>query len=377
MTRPLLALCMIVKDEAHAIARTIQSARVAIDHFTVLDTGSTDTTPDTTQRLQRGLDHFAVDVLNPFQYDWARNRVLDAESGREHPATWCLSLSADEVLVNGANLRDFLTAYDGPEDALLVEVRTPMGAFDYPRILRTGGKYHYVGAIHEEPRHQDDPSRPPTVKIPGCRIEYAPTDHARLAARLRERDLPLLRQQLDAAKPKTEARARALVLLAQTQEQIAAFSNDSVTKTLEALAALGWYIVAGVEEGVFFAQWKALNLAETLGIYKPREMLERVRDLAQKDPSDPAVAYMLAAACYGAGEWKDSLRAARHAAAVALASVVDPKNPHDPHGLLWRPHLIAALCSKRLGHRREDVRQSIEAGLAAGGPPEVFADLRI
>lgn len=42
--RPLLALVMIVKDEAHTISSTLKAVKPFIDRFYILDTGSTDGT---------------------------------------------------------------------------------------------------------------------------------------------------------------------------------------------------------------------------------------------------------------------------------------------------------------------------------------------
>jgi glycosyltransferase involved in cell wall biosynthesis len=53
--RPLLALVMIVKDEAHTIAQTLMSIKALVDRYYILDTGSTDGTPQVIEQVMDGV----------------------------------------------------------------------------------------------------------------------------------------------------------------------------------------------------------------------------------------------------------------------------------------------------------------------------------
>ncbi len=395
MERHLLALVAVVKDEAHAIARTVESVRGIVDKYTILDSGSTD---GTIAILEEALkDEANVDIHEESFVDYAttRNRALeleetstrcgcDADHEQESDAAiYALSLSADETLHGGEALRAFLASYDGPDDAFLIEVRTPTGSFLYPRVLRTGSPWRYEGAIHEEPKHRDDPDRVPTITIPGCWIEYKPSDPARFARRLRDRDLPLLSKQLAEAKDPV-SKARAVMLLAQTREQLsAACEGDLAGASQEMVSALGWHLLLlmdaeAPEDARRHAAWKYLCAAEQLGIYMPHEMVPRLARALQADPTNPNVAYMLArhTADIGPdgkvhGDPRAGMQAAQRAAKIARDAVADPRAPHDPHGLLWRSHFIAACCARALGHGPA-AKRSAEAGIAGGGPAEAF-----
>ena len=358
--RPLLGLSLIVCDEAKSIAATVESARGAVDGIFVLDTGSTDGTPGIIRRAGDGLP---VEIESgPFgDYASARNHALDmaARGG----ARYALSLSADEMLQEGDHLRAFLQNYDGKEDAFLVDVKTPTNVFPYPRVLRTRSVWRYVGEIHEEPRDERDPLREPKVKIPGCRVVYEPTDPERLLKRLKELDAPILsrriRNEFDPLR-----KGRDAILLAQVHEQIAdAAKGDRIAWSEEEFRALGLYALvmdSPIEEIRAHARMKFLNVAEQLGIYNSKEMLSRLRPLMVECARDPRVAYMLAAHTAKV-DAKAGYQAARRAAEIALASVENPSDPQDPYGLLWRTHLLAAMCAKAVGDE-EATREHVLRG---------------
>lgn len=412
--RPLLCLTMIVRDEAHCLARTFASVRGVVDRWCVLDTGSEDGTQEVVQNALATEEGPVVDgkyvplvgrlYEAPFEdYAESRNLALDCEehgpevllpsfslvkppkppNHQDDASTWALSLSADETLHNGEALRAFLQSYDGEETAFLVEVCTPTGAHDFPRVLRVGGPWRYEGEIHEVPVHQGDRSRAPAVKVPGCWIEYAPTDPARLARRLREVDLPLLTRQLAEAKTPDD-RARVVVHLAQAREHLAAAAQgDVAAASQEAFSALGWYAYLSMDgeapsEARRRAAWKYLNVAEMLGVYLPHEMVPRLQHVMREEPENPEVAYMLARHLANVdgdgvvrGDARAGMQAAQRAAKLARDAVADPGRPHDPHGLLWRSHFIAATCARALGHGPA-ARRSAEAGVAGGAPEGVF-----
>src|SRR5512140_1346392 len=91
MTR--LALVMIARDEARAIARTLESARPHVDRTIVLDTGSTDATREIAAACGAEVHEFAWGD----DFAAARNAAL-----AHSDADWNLVLDADEWIEAGA-----------------------------------------------------------------------------------------------------------------------------------------------------------------------------------------------------------------------------------------------------------------------------------
>jgi len=147
--RPFVTLCVIARDEAGQLARCLESARPAVDEMVVVDTGSTDATPDEARRLGARV------VSTPWRDDFAlaRNVALDHARG-----TWILSLDADEALPppTAARLRPTLVAADAPALRVPIENLGPGGAVESVhcavRLFRRAPAHRWHGAIHEEVR---------------------------------------------------------------------------------------------------------------------------------------------------------------------------------------------------------------------------------
>jgi len=141
-----LALVMIARDEAGAIARALASARAFVDRMIVLDTGSVDATREIAAAA--GAEVHAFAWCNDFAA--ARNAAL-AHSDAE----WNLILDADEWIEEGAEALGDLPS----EGGFLGEVRVASrmdqegvagtGQAWLPRLLPRGVRY--AGRIHEQP----------------------------------------------------------------------------------------------------------------------------------------------------------------------------------------------------------------------------------
>ncbi|MGB3205657.1 MAG: tetratricopeptide repeat protein [Crinalium sp.] len=85
-----LSLCMIVKNEEATLPQCLNSVKDVVDEMVVLDTGSSDRTPEIALNLGAKVYHF------PWGNDFAaaRNESLKYVQGK-----WVLVLDADEVLV--------------------------------------------------------------------------------------------------------------------------------------------------------------------------------------------------------------------------------------------------------------------------------------
>lgn len=89
--RPLLSLCMIVKNEAEYLETCLKLARPHVDEIVVIDTGSTDGTQDIARRYA---DVFE-EIEWPNSFAAARNYSLDRASGR-----YILILDGDEYIAD-------------------------------------------------------------------------------------------------------------------------------------------------------------------------------------------------------------------------------------------------------------------------------------
>ncbi len=126
--KPLISLCMIVKDEADNLPRCLESVKGIVDEIVIVDTGSTDETPQIAER-------YGAKII---RYEWtgsfsdARNESLKHATGE-----WILWLDADEALAEGKEkLRKFLeqeTDYDG---------------FILPMVSFVGHRSHREGHVH-------------------------------------------------------------------------------------------------------------------------------------------------------------------------------------------------------------------------------------
>ena len=145
-----LALVMIVRDEERSLERCIESARAGVDEIVVVDTGSSDATPEIARRLGARVGRFAWCD----DFSAARNAALALAE-----APWRLVLDADEWITGGV---DSLAALRGLAPDFIGQVSIA-SAFDdaqgggvghapswLPRLLPRGVRY--AGRIHEQPQ---------------------------------------------------------------------------------------------------------------------------------------------------------------------------------------------------------------------------------
>lgn len=250
--RDLLTLSMIVKDEARTIERTLASVRPFIDRWSIVDTGSTDGTPDVVRRALAGVPGELSEA--PFvDFETTRNLAL-ARCGAG--SDFLLWLDADDELVGGAELRAFLEAErarSGPDrEAYLVRVETVV-SFDSARVVRAGAGWRFKGAVHEVLMHPD--RAPPVRRVQGAVIRHHPDPQAiaRSHAR-RERDLALLAE----AVRRDPSDARSAFYLAMTYRWLG--RHGEAVEAFRRRIALG-----GFREEVFLAKLGLAESAEARG----------------------------------------------------------------------------------------------------------------
>ena len=149
-----ISACWIVRNEAEKLRQSINSVKEYVDELIVVDTGSTDQTIETAQRLGAKV----------FEQAWAddfsapRNLAIENAGG-----DWIIFLDADEFLAKGLaeNIRPAINiAVQYGKQALLInlvniDVERHNAVIDSTYLCRIFKKLegiHYVGRIHEELR---------------------------------------------------------------------------------------------------------------------------------------------------------------------------------------------------------------------------------
>lgn len=149
MRPPTLSACLIVRNEARVLERCLTSLSGVVDEIVVVDTGSTDATPEIAAgfgaRIRRHVwrDDFSA----------ARNVGLEAATG-----DWILTIDADEYLEAGTRgrIRDVIDHADA--DGILITVRNLLAPDDLiesaesriVRLFRRRDDVRFAGIIHEE-----------------------------------------------------------------------------------------------------------------------------------------------------------------------------------------------------------------------------------
>lgn len=139
---------MIVKNEAGNLPDCLDSAKEQVDEIVIIDTGSSDTTPEIARRY----------TTKVYSYPWADDFSLPRNFGiSQASGDWILVLDADEELVNvGTDLKHVLAGDPLIEAYLLpLENQTTSGTgegsrFCVLRLFKNNGLYRYVGQIHEQ-----------------------------------------------------------------------------------------------------------------------------------------------------------------------------------------------------------------------------------
>lgn len=149
-TKPILSLCMIVKNEIHNLPRCLASVKPYVDEMIVVDTGSEDGTPEFAEEYGAKVSYF--EWCNDFAA--ARNYAISQASG-----DWIFMPDADEELV--VESEDFLEQLTLQPDILvysiaLTEVNDQSMTPAYLiRLLRNLPDIKYAARFHEQPRYQN------------------------------------------------------------------------------------------------------------------------------------------------------------------------------------------------------------------------------
>ncbi len=217
--RPLLSLLMIVRDERHALHKTLSSALPYVDRFTILDTGSTDSTPELIGEVSAKFGAVGRVFEEPFvDFAVSRNRCIELAAAE---AEFFLTMDANDELRNGDALvawcRRYRARTEPAYDSFLMRVQWNHEQFCMQRLFRSDAPCEYVGAVHEYLKTRE----PPVATVEGAYIYHdRQADEAASHARWL-RDAALLERELS----RDPGNARNLFYLAQTYACIGRYTD--------------------------------------------------------------------------------------------------------------------------------------------------------
>ena len=242
MAPPRICLSMIVKNESPVIHRCLASVRPWIDHWVIVDTGSSDGTQDQVRAALAGVPGSLHE--RPWQ-DFAHNRNEALDLARAQ-ADYVLFIDADEQLVMP---RDFQWPALGGDGYLF---RCELNGWHYGRnsLIATRLDWRWVGVLHEF-LTCDRPHR--WELLPGPQIVVG-----RDGARARDpstylKDIDVLHQALQ----REPGHTRYTFYLAQTYRD-AGLLEDSVRCYRLRMAQDGW------DEERWFSAFQVAVLCERL-----------------------------------------------------------------------------------------------------------------
>jgi glycosyltransferase involved in cell wall biosynthesis len=136
-----VCLNMIVRNEARVIERCLNSVRKFIDHWVIVDTGSTDGTQEIIRRCMRNVPGELIE--RPW-IDFAHNRSEALEFARGK-SDYVFVIDADELLVADDNF----TLPELTHDAYYLKISSTPVAFWRAQLFRNISGWRYESAVHE------------------------------------------------------------------------------------------------------------------------------------------------------------------------------------------------------------------------------------
>ena len=243
---------MIVKNEARVIERCLSSVRRFIDHWVIVDTGSTDGTQDLIRRL---LSDVPGELHERPWKDFGHNRT-EALRLADGKADYILIMDADEELVVPAGYE--LPELTGDQYYLLHRHRSsPETGWELGTLVKASLHWKYVGVLHEVIT-TDEPHTP--AALPGP-VVWGYFDSARNVDPIAkyENDARIL----EAALLEEPDNARYMFYLGQSYRDCNKL-EQSIAAYERRVAMGGW------GEEVYFAQCQVGTLGERLGWEWPR-----------------------------------------------------------------------------------------------------------
>lgn len=142
-----IALAMVAKDEEAHIATSLGSVKELVDHWTLIDTGSTDKTIEIAQQVMEGVPGVVYEQhWKGYPYHAEKAIAYGSRTG----CTWVLRLDADMRVEAHPDLKQWLDEDPDPDvNAWQVEIHEGSIRWRLPLITRGGQEVKYVGDVHE------------------------------------------------------------------------------------------------------------------------------------------------------------------------------------------------------------------------------------
>ena len=145
-----VGLAMIVKNEAVTLPRLAASLDGQLDHWTIVDTGSTDATVEVAAAV---FDGVPGEVVQDEWRGYGPSRNVALSTARPH-TDWVMTLDADDTF-HGEMERSMPDEFDGVEAVYRVE---PL-RYWVPRLVRADTEWAWHGRAHEYLARTGGPSR--------------------------------------------------------------------------------------------------------------------------------------------------------------------------------------------------------------------------
>jgi glycosyltransferase involved in cell wall biosynthesis len=143
MTLPLIALNMIVKDESHVIDDLLRSVAPFIHYWTIVDTGSTDDTPNIIERTFAELGINGQLYHRPWKdFGWNRSEALALARGT---AQYHFVIDADDTVHGAPDLSNLVSP------AYYVRFGGQGSTYYRQQLFRDDLPWRYEGILHEYP----------------------------------------------------------------------------------------------------------------------------------------------------------------------------------------------------------------------------------
>jgi glycosyltransferase involved in cell wall biosynthesis len=305
-----ICLNMIVKDEARVIERCLASVRPFIDHWVIVDTGSSDDTP---QRIAVALAGIPGELHHRPWRNFGHNRseALDLARGK---ADYLLFIDADETL--GAVPTAQWPALN--QGAYSLEARYAELSYDRVNLVSSRLPWQWKGVLHE---YLDAGQVVPQPRVPGFWIQVTPDGARSGDPKKFEKDAQVLETALLAEPDNT----RYVFYLAQSYRD-AGMLEAALTNYLRRAAMGGW------EEEVWYSLYQCAKLSQQLN--KPYEtIISRYLAAYEARPQRAETLTALATYLRDRKEWHKASLFAQAAASVPLPA---DRLFVDLHTYQWR-----------------------------------------
>lgn len=147
--RKTVGLCMIVRNESHCILRCLSSAERLADYFLIVDTGSTDGTPETVRTFLKDRKLPGEVIEEPWRnFAWNRSHAL-SELRKVQDIDYGFMIDADEVAVIAAGTDIEKLKLHLDQDLYSIPNRH-LGIINFrPQLFSNRLPFEFRGVMHE------------------------------------------------------------------------------------------------------------------------------------------------------------------------------------------------------------------------------------